>query len=94
MPVNSFINQEKAKSIADVSCKFINTEEVPAIQISVITTGYKWYPFKKERFYIKPWAGTYGMNMPAFKKGIRQSYFLMNVEISLFTFEYASVMPV
>ncbi len=25
--------------------------------MAVITTGYKWYPFKKQHFYLKPWGG-------------------------------------
>ena len=25
--------------------------------MAVINAGYKWYPFKKEHFYLKPWAG-------------------------------------
>lgn len=35
-PTNSFIDDTKAKSIADLACQFINSETVPAIQISII----------------------------------------------------------
>jgi len=42
-PVNSFIDEEKAKSIADLTCQFINDEDVPAIQISIIdSVGNIW----------------------------------------------------
>ena len=35
-PSNAFIDGTKAKSIAEITCQFINHEEVPAIQISII----------------------------------------------------------
>lgn len=42
-PVSTFINQDEAKSIADLACNYINTEEVPGIQISIIdSTGSVW----------------------------------------------------
>jgi len=25
--------------------------------MAVITTGYKWFPFRKQHFYLKPWGG-------------------------------------
>jgi hypothetical protein len=27
------------------------------IAMVVINAGYKWYPFSKKHFYVKPWAG-------------------------------------
>ena len=42
-PENSFITSEKAKAIAEVTCKYINDEKVPAIQITIIdSTGKRW----------------------------------------------------
>ncbi|MEI7423938.1 MAG: serine hydrolase domain-containing protein [Prolixibacteraceae bacterium] len=42
-PTNSFIDQDKAKTIADLTCKYINDEKVPAIQISIIDSiGNVW----------------------------------------------------
>jgi D-alanyl-D-alanine carboxypeptidase len=35
-PTNSFIDDTKAKSISEITCQFINNEDVPAIQISII----------------------------------------------------------
>lgn len=36
LPTSAFIDGTKAKSIADLTCQFINNEKVPAIQISII----------------------------------------------------------
>jgi D-alanyl-D-alanine carboxypeptidase len=42
-PVNSFITSGKAKAIAEVTCKYINDEKVPAIQITIIDSiGTSW----------------------------------------------------
>jgi len=42
----------------------LTNDNVPSVSehrtntgMMVLTSGYKWYPFKKEHFYIKPWAG-------------------------------------
>jgi D-alanyl-D-alanine carboxypeptidase len=40
-PVNSFINQGKAKAIAEITCRYVNDEEVPAIQISIVDSTAK-----------------------------------------------------
>jgi CubicO group peptidase (beta-lactamase class C family) len=42
-PVNSYISAEKAKAIADATCKYVNNEKVPAIQITIVeSTGNSW----------------------------------------------------
>jgi hypothetical protein len=33
------------------------TEHRTNTGMAVITTGYKWFPFKKQHFYLKPWGG-------------------------------------
>jgi D-alanyl-D-alanine carboxypeptidase len=42
-PANAFVNDSKAKSIADIVCQFIDNEEVPAIQLTIIDSiGNSW----------------------------------------------------
>jgi D-alanyl-D-alanine carboxypeptidase len=42
-PANIYIDEGKAESIADITCQFINNENIPAIQISIIDSlGHIW----------------------------------------------------
>ena len=59
--------------------------------MAVITSGYKWYPFKKkEHFYIKPWAsiGYSGIMKGAFSKEV-----IPNTKVGSYTYNISRFTP-
>lgn len=60
------------------------------IGMAVITTGYKWYPFKKEHFYIKPWAG---IGYSGVMKGAFSSEVIPNTIVGSYTYHISPITP-
>lgn len=60
------------------------------IGMVVITTGYKWYPFKKEHFYLKPWAG---IGFSGVLNGAFSSEVIPNTNVGTYTYDLAPITP-
>jgi hypothetical protein len=60
------------------------------IGMVVFTTGYKWYPFRKQHFYLKPWAG---IGHTAVLNGAFSSDVIPNTDVGEYTYHLASLSP-
>lgn len=75
----------------------LTNDNVPAVDehrtnigMAVITTGYKWYPLKKEHFYLKPWAG---IGFSGVLNGAFSSEVISNTDVGPYTYEIAPIAP-
>jgi hypothetical protein len=60
------------------------------IGMVVLTTGYKWYPFSKRHFYLKPWAG---IGYSGVMKGAFSSEVISNTTVGDYTYDIMALMP-
>ncbi len=56
----------------------------------VINAGYKWYPFKKEHFFLKPWAG---LGYTGIMKGAFSSEVIHNTTVGNYTYDIQKFTP-
>jgi hypothetical protein len=76
----------------------ITNDNVPEVKkhrtntgMAVITSGYKWYPFKKkEHFYLKPWAG---IGYSGVMKGAFSEEIIHNTTIGAYTYDISRFTP-
>jgi hypothetical protein len=75
----------------------LTNDNVPSVEehrtntgMAVITTGYKWSPFKSEHFYIKPWAG---IGFSGVLNGAFSSEVIPNTEVGSYTYHISPVTP-
>jgi hypothetical protein len=60
------------------------------IGMAVITTGYKWYPFKKAAFYIKPWVG---LGFSGVINGAFSPDVIPDTDVGPYTYHISSLTP-
>lgn len=75
----------------------LTNDNVPSVEehrtnigMAVITTGYKWYPFKKNHFYFKPWAG---IGFSGVLNGAFSSDVISNTDVGSYTYDIQTVTP-
>lgn len=66
------------------------TEHRTNIGMAVITTGYKWYPFKKQHLYLKPWAG---IGYSGIIKGAFSSKVIPNAIVGSYEYDIQKLTP-
>lgn len=66
------------------------TEHRTNTGMAVITTGYKWYPFSKGHFYIKPWAG---IGFSGVLKGAFSPEVIPNTIVRSYTYHISPITP-
>lgn len=60
------------------------------IVMAVITSGYKWYPFKKEHFYFKPWVG---IGFSSVLNGAFSAEVIPNTNLGAYTYHISPITP-
>ena len=60
------------------------------IGMAVVTTGYKYHPFKKKHFYLKPWAG---IGYSSIIKGAFSSKIIPNTVVGSYEYEILKKSP-
>lgn len=75
----------------------ITNDNVPTVKehrtnigMAVATIGYKWYPFKKKHFYLKPWAGIGYSNII---KGAFSSKIIPNTIVGSYEYNIQKITP-
>lgn len=66
------------------------TEHRTNIGMAVINAGYKWYPFKKQHLYLKPWAG---IGYTDIMKGAFSSEVIPNTTVGSYTYNIRKITP-